>query len=94
LKRIQRQSNVCHVAPRSARGSVCKPSAFDVVRRQFGVMFFPDRHGGYRETKRVLKPGGSFLFSVWDRIEENVFANDATNALTKGSRSWALADVS
>jgi hypothetical protein len=28
-----------------------------------------------------LNPGGSFLFNVWDRIEENVFANDVTQAL-------------
>jgi ubiquinone/menaquinone biosynthesis C-methylase UbiE len=56
-------------------------AAFDVVCCQFGVMFFPDRQAGYREAKRVLKPGGSFFFSAWDRIEENVFANDVTNAL-------------
>ena len=35
---------------------------------------FPDRPLGYREAKRVLKRGGCFLFNVWDRIEENVFA--------------------
>jgi ubiquinone/menaquinone biosynthesis C-methylase UbiE len=58
-------------------------AAFDLVCCQFGVMFFPDRQSGYREAKRVLKPGGSFLFSVWDRIEENVFANDVTNALAE-----------
>src|ERR1700712_5362033 len=56
-------------------------AAFDLVCCQFGVMFFPDRQSGYREARRVLKPGGCFLFSVWDRIEENVFANDVTNAL-------------
>jgi ubiquinone/menaquinone biosynthesis C-methylase UbiE len=56
-------------------------AAFDVVCCQFGVMFFPDRPSGYREARRVLRPGGCFLFSVWDRIEENVFANDVTNAL-------------
>lgn len=56
-------------------------ATFDVVFCQFGVMFFPDRQSGYREAKRVLKPGGRFLFNVWDRIEENVFANDVTNAL-------------
>jgi ubiquinone/menaquinone biosynthesis C-methylase UbiE len=56
---------------------------FDVVCCQFGVMFFPDRRAGYREARRVLKPGGSFLFNVWDRIEENVFANDVTNALAE-----------
>jgi len=56
-------------------------AAFDLVCCQFGVMFFPDRQAGYREARRVLKPGGRFLFNVWDRIEENVFANDVTNAL-------------
>ena len=58
-------------------------AAFDLVCCQFGVMFFPDRQLGYREAKRVLKPGGCFLFNVWDRTEENVFANDVTNALAE-----------
>jgi SAM-dependent methyltransferase len=58
-------------------------AAFDLVCCQFGAMFFPDRPAAYREAKRVLKPGGHFLFSVWDRIEENVFANDVTNALAE-----------
>ena len=44
-------------------------------------MFFPDRSSGYAEARRVLRPGGRFLFSVWDRIEENVFADDVTNAV-------------
>ena len=58
-------------------------AAFDLVCCQFGVMFFPDRQSGYREARRVLRPAGCFLFSVWDRIEENVFANDVTNALSE-----------
>jgi ubiquinone/menaquinone biosynthesis C-methylase UbiE len=57
--------------------------AFDVVCCQFGAMFFPNRIAGYREAKRVLKPGGHFLFNVWDRIEDNVFADDVTNALAE-----------
>jgi len=57
--------------------------SFDLVCCQFGAMFFPDRVSGYREAKRVLKPGGHFLFSVWDRIEENEFADDVTNALAE-----------
>jgi ubiquinone/menaquinone biosynthesis C-methylase UbiE len=56
-------------------------NAFDLVCCQFGAMFFPDRVAGYREARRVLKPGGHLLFNVWDRIEENVFADDVTNAL-------------
>ena len=58
-------------------------AAFDLVCCQFGAMFFPNRSTAYREAKRVLKPGGHFLFSVWDRIEENVFADDVTNALAR-----------
>jgi ubiquinone/menaquinone biosynthesis C-methylase UbiE len=58
-------------------------AAFDLVCCQFGAMFFPDRPSGYREARRVLKSGGRFLFNVWDRIEENVFADDVTNALAK-----------
>jgi ubiquinone/menaquinone biosynthesis C-methylase UbiE len=58
-------------------------AAFDLVCCQFGAMFFPNRQSGYREARRVLKPGGHFLFNVWDRIEENVFANDVTNALAE-----------
>jgi ubiquinone/menaquinone biosynthesis C-methylase UbiE len=58
-------------------------ATFDVVCCQFGIMFFPDRVCGYREARRVLKPGGHFLFNVWDRIEENIFANDVTIALAE-----------
>jgi ubiquinone/menaquinone biosynthesis C-methylase UbiE len=39
--------------------------AFDAVICQFGVMFFPDRQKAYREARRVLKPGGHFIFNVW-----------------------------
>ena len=53
---------------------------FDAVCCQFGAMFFPDRIKGYSEARRVLKPGGIFCFNVWDRIEENVFANKVTQA--------------
>ena len=58
-------------------------AAFDLVCCQFGAMFFPDRSIAYGEAKRVLKRGGYFLFNVWDRIEENVFADDVTNALAE-----------
>lgn len=54
---------------------------FDVVACQFGAMFFPDKVQGYKEAHRVLKPGGQFLFNVWDRISENEFADTVTEAL-------------
>lgn len=56
---------------------------FDVVACQFGVMFFPDKVKGYREARRVLEPGGRFLFNVWDRISENDFADVVMQALAE-----------
>ncbi len=55
---------------------------FDLVLCQFSVMFFPDRVKAYEEIRRVLKPGGKFLFNVWNRIEENDFANTVTQAVS------------
>jgi len=40
-------------------------AAFDYVLCQFGVMFFPDKRAAFREARRVLRPGGQFLFNVW-----------------------------
>lgn len=56
-------------------------ASFDVVACQFGAMFFPDKTKGYGEARRVLRPDGRFLFNVWDRIEENEFADVVTHAL-------------
>lgn len=57
--------------------------SYDAVTCQFGAMFFPDRVAGYKEARRVLKPGGHFIFNVWDRISENDFADTVTQALAE-----------
>ena len=54
---------------------------FDAVVCQFGVMFFPSKPQAFAEARRVLKPGGVLLFNVWDRIEENEFADAVTSGL-------------
>ncbi len=54
---------------------------FDAVVCQFGVMFFPDKSKAYSEVRRVLRPGGVFIFNVWDRIADNEFADTVTTAL-------------
>ncbi len=51
---------------------------FDAVVCQFGVMFFPDRVAGFAEARRVLKPGGRFIFNAWDHIGVNEFADIVT----------------
>jgi ubiquinone/menaquinone biosynthesis C-methylase UbiE len=55
--------------------------SFDAVVCQFGAMFFPDRVQAYREARRVLRPGGQFLFSAWDEISRNEFADTITQSL-------------
>ncbi|MBW7971431.1 class I SAM-dependent methyltransferase [Bradyrhizobium sp. BR 10289] len=81
----QRQSEDPRVTWRQADATALPfdDAGFDVVCCQFGAMFFPDRVKGYAEAKRVLRPDGTFVFNVWDRIAENVFADDATRVLAK-----------
>lgn len=50
-------------------------ASFNAAVCQFGLMFFPDKPCAAREVYRVLKPGGQFLFNVWDAIETNEMPN-------------------
>ena len=52
-------------------------SVADAVICQFGVMFFPDKDKSYREVRRVLAPGGRYMFSVWDAHRYNPFGRIA-----------------
>jgi len=58
-------------------------ASFDVVACQFGVMFFPDKRRSYAEVHRVLKPGGSYVFNVWDSWSSNPFAQITHEAVEK-----------
>jgi SAM-dependent methyltransferase len=71
-------------------------ASFDMLVCQFGVMFFPDKAKAYSEARRVLKPGGCFLFCVWDKLEYNelprissaaigeLFPNDRPTFMARG----------
>ena len=50
-------------------------ASFGVVFCQFGVMFFSEKQKAYGRVHHILKPGGSFIFNVWDKIEENELVN-------------------
>jgi SAM-dependent methyltransferase len=56
-------------------------ASFDVVVCQFGAMFFEPKSAAFAEVRRVLCPGGQFIFSVWNGIELNEFAFEVTRSL-------------
>jgi ubiquinone/menaquinone biosynthesis C-methylase UbiE len=56
---------------------------FDVVLCQFGIMFFPEPLQAFREARRVLKRSGRLIFSVWDSIGANDFADTVTQSLAE-----------
>jgi SAM-dependent methyltransferase len=63
--------------PADATALIFADGSFDAVVCQFGVMFYPDKDGSYREVYRVLVPGGSYLFNVWDSHRYNAFGRIA-----------------
>jgi SAM-dependent methyltransferase len=50
-------------------------ASFDTVVCQFGIMFFPDKAKAFAEFARVLRPGGTLVFTVWDSLEQNRVAD-------------------
>jgi ubiquinone/menaquinone biosynthesis C-methylase UbiE len=67
--------------PLDAQNLPFDDGSFDAVVCQFGVMFFPDRIRAYQEARRVLRPGGRFLFNAWTRLEDNVASERASAAV-------------
>lgn len=54
---------------------------FDTVVCQFGVMSFSEKARAWAEARRVLRPGGQLIFSVWAELEHNDFARTVVDAV-------------
>lgn len=63
--------------PADAQALPFADCSFDVVVCQFGFMFLPDKAQGFREARRVLRPGGVLLGNVWHSRDENPWARSA-----------------
>lgn len=46
-------------------------NSFDAAFSMFGLIFFPDRHQGFRELYRTLKPGGRAIVSSWAPMDQS-----------------------
>ncbi|MFC7538834.1 class I SAM-dependent methyltransferase [Siccirubricoccus deserti] len=73
-----RPDELVEFRPADATALPFPDGAFDAVACQFGVMFFPDKAASFREARRVLAPGGRYLFSVWDAHAHNPFGRSCT----------------
>lgn len=69
--------------PGDAQALAFADASFDLVISQFGVMFFPDRAAALREARRVLRPHGRFMFTTWDGLANNPFAELAAQLISE-----------
>ncbi len=57
--------------------------SFDLVTSQFGIMFMPDKVASLREARRVLRPGGTYLFNTWGSWDGNPWAGIGHKAIER-----------
>src|SRR5687768_6815576 len=59
-----------------------RDNSIDLVVCCFGYMFVPDKPKAFAEVHRILRPGGMFLFTTWDNLEQNA-ASYITRSIAK-----------
>ncbi len=69
IARQKTNNDAVEFLPANAEDLPFADLSFDLAVCQFGLMFFSDKPKGIKEAYRVLKPGGSYFFSTWERVE-------------------------
>lgn len=67
-------SNIVRCEVHDGQALSLESGSFDAVFSSFGIFLFPDRHAGWREAARVLRPGGLLATAVWRGPEDNALA--------------------
>jgi len=81
LDEARRRAPGVTLQPADAQALPFADASFDAIACQFGVMFYPDRPAAQREARRVLRAGGHYFFSVWDRIDRNPASRAISDAV-------------
>ncbi|MBM3658274.1 MAG: class I SAM-dependent methyltransferase [Actinobacteria bacterium] len=80
-------------------------ASFDAVVCGFGAMFFSPHDVAFAQARRVLRPGGTYLCTVWDCIDRNelcaavadavaeIFPDDPPEFLTRTPYGYFEPDV-
>ena len=58
-------------------------NSIDLIVCCFGYMFVPDKTKAFDEAYRVLKAGGTLLFTTWDELESNTLSHTYRKAAKK-----------
>lgn len=66
---------------------------FDVVFSRFGVMFFEDSVGAFRNLRDALRPGGRLGFVCWQAMDQNPWVAVPLAAVRKLAPQQPLPDV-
>jgi SAM-dependent methyltransferase len=64
-------SDVVETKPMEVEWIDLETASIDAVLCRWGYMLVPDPETAFRETRRVLKPGGRAAFAVWATAGEN-----------------------
>ncbi|MDH5180319.1 MAG: methyltransferase domain-containing protein, partial [Gammaproteobacteria bacterium] len=81
VKLAQQQYPDCEFMCGDAEELPFTAESFDIVTCAFGLLHLAEPERALREALRILKPGGRYLFTVWDTPEKHDFFRIVLDAI-------------